>query len=88
MEEIKVLRQYVEGEMNVTEYTSDGKTISHIVKEAIPTPVPEGESNISSLPETIEEKVEKANQQSLASLDITLGIYEEILALKEELYKT
>lgn len=32
---ISILRQYIEGDMNVIEYTKDGVTVSHVVKTPV-----------------------------------------------------
>jgi hypothetical protein len=32
---IQILRQYIEGDMNVIEYTKDGVTVSHTIKTPI-----------------------------------------------------
>lgn len=34
---LSILKQYTDGEYQVTEYTEDGKTVSHIVKTPIHT---------------------------------------------------
>lgn len=32
---LTILRQYIEGDMNVIEYTKDGVTVSHVVKTPV-----------------------------------------------------
>ena len=36
---LQILNQYIEDNMQVTEYTKDGTTISHVEKIAIPTEI-------------------------------------------------
>ena len=38
-----VLKQYLDDDMQVTEYTKDGETVSHVVKVPIKSEIPDGE---------------------------------------------
>lgn len=61
---INILSQYIENEMNVTEYTKDGKTVSHIVKTPIQQ---ETEGDVLELPKNpliqLQEKVVEQDQE-------------------------
>lgn len=40
---IEILRQYIEDNMQITEYTKDGQSVSHVVKVPIHEEIPAGE---------------------------------------------
>lgn len=41
---LDILRKFIEGDFQVTEYTRDGKTVSHTVKVPVQSEIPEGET--------------------------------------------
>jgi hypothetical protein len=52
---IEILRQYIDGDYQVTEYTKDGQTVSHVVKIPLQTEVPAGEQ--IPVPPTFEQRL-------------------------------
>lgn len=62
---ISILRTYTEGDMQITEYTKDGKTVSHVVKTLIPKEEPK------ELP-TIEEQILAEVMYQTALLEISM----------------
>jgi hypothetical protein len=77
---LKVLRQFTEGDKQITEYTRDGVTVSHTEE----TPVSSTESPTETPPqETLEQKVDRIEVQrqedTLMQLDVLATIYEELL---------
>lgn len=76
---IQILKQYIEGDNQVTEYTRDGETVSHTVKQPVVT-----EPQEPVVPqETLEQKVDRIEIQrqddTLMQLDVLATIYEELL---------
>lgn len=78
---LKILREYVEGDEQVTEYTRDGVTVSHTVRMPVQEDKPEPEPQEPI--ETIEEKVARLEQQvmndNLIVMETLASIYEEII---------
>jgi hypothetical protein len=83
---LQIKRQYIDGDMQVTEYTKDGQTVSHIVKVPVQQDVPPIEPISVSPQETLEEKIARLEQQiqenTLIQFDVLATIYEELLKLK------
>lgn len=52
---IEILRQYIDGDYQVTEYTKDGQTVSHVVKVPIQAEIPAGEQ--IPVPPTFEQRI-------------------------------
>lgn len=66
---MEILKQYIYDAYQVTEYTKDGETVSHVVK----TPIPQEIEPIEPVP-TIEEQILFETQYQTAVLEIlTLG---------------
>lgn len=64
---MKVLRRYKEGNYQVTEYTKDGETVSHVVKTLISR-----ESEATESQPTIRELILVENQYQTALLEIQM----------------
>ena len=83
---IKVLRQYIENDTQVTEYSVDGKNVSHRVEVPVQSEAPT-EVNLPIYPqETTEQKIERLEQQvqqdNLILFDVLATIYDEVQSLK------
>lgn len=66
---LEVLNRYIEDNMEVVEYTKDGKTISHTVKTPIPTEIETIEQP------TMEEQILfETKYQTLLLETMTLGV--------------
>lgn len=63
---MEILNQYEEGSIQTTEYTKDGVNVSHVVKVPI-------QSQLTSDPPTIEERILTENQYQTALLEMTTG---------------
>ena len=79
---IQVLREYIEGDMQITEYTRDGVTVSHTVRTPVQTEQPEPQEPQTPV-ETMEEKISHLEQQvmndNLIVMETLASIYEEII---------
>lgn len=73
-----ILREYMDGEFKVTEFTQDGKTVSSraSVLANLPTPEP---------PKTLEERVAQLQQDNVILMDALATAFEEILMLREDI---
>ena len=73
---IKILNKYEEDGYLVSEFTRDGETISHVIRECLEVapaePQPTLEEKIARMEQQIEE-------QSLVQLEVLATIYEELL---------
>ena len=82
---LQVLREYTKDGFKITEYTTDGKTASHVVTSIIS----EGEIiQVESLEEKIgrlEQQLAEQKEQNLNLLDVNLSLYEELLSIKSSL---
>lgn len=76
---LKILKEYVENNTRVVEYTKDGETISHIVKTPIQVELPENNSQV-----TLEEQIAELKEDNLILMDALATVFEEVLSLKEE----
>ena len=78
---IQVLREYVEGDMQVTEYTRDGVSVSHTVR--IPVHIEQPQLEPQPPVETMEQKIARLEQQvqsdNLIVMETLASIYEEII---------
>lgn len=78
---LKILRQYSDGDEQVTEYTRDGSAVSHTVRTPIQTEQPEPESQKPV--ETMEEKVARlesiVQEHNLIQMEVLATIFEEIV---------
>lgn len=75
---VNVLRTFIEGDQKVTEYTKDGVTVSHTVRE------PNRDEPTTQPPvETMEEKVARLEQllleQNLVQMEVLATIFEELV---------
>ena len=52
---LNVLKDYIDGDMQVTEYTRDGLTVSHIVKTPVQSDIPEQKPEV--IETTLEDKI-------------------------------
>lgn len=62
---ITILRQYIEDNMQITEYTKDGQTVSHVVKVPVQAEIPPGEQ--IPVPPTFEQRI-KAIEDTILNL--------------------
>lgn len=62
---LEVLKRYVEGDYNVTEYSKDGKNVSHTIR----TPIPPN-STEDKFVSTIEEQILAETQYQTALLEM------------------
>lgn len=78
---LNILREYIDGDMQFTEYTRDGVTVSHTVRTPVQTEQPEPEPQEPV--ETMEQKIARLEQlvqeQNLTQMEVLATIYEEIL---------
>jgi hypothetical protein len=86
---LSILREYIEDNYRVIEYTKDGQTVSHVVKTPVQTEIPLEETLPVPPQETLEEKIARLEQQiqndTLVQFDVLATIYEELLTLKSQL---
>lgn len=78
---LEVLRDYIEGDKQVTEYTRDGKTVSHRVEVPVMSEIPEDE--VIPVQPTFNQRIEKLQEENL-KLSLALAeMYEELTKLKD-----
>jgi hypothetical protein len=65
---LEILRQYIDGDYQVTEYTKNGQTISHVVKVPVQTEVLAGEQ--IPVPPTFEQRIKALEDTILTMLQI------------------
>ncbi|BDG48761.1 hypothetical protein [Parageobacillus sp. KH3-4] len=65
---ITILRQYIEGDMQVTEYTQDGQSVSHVVKVPVHAEIPAGEQ--IPVPPTFEQRLSAVEDAITALLGL------------------
>ena len=84
---MNVLRKYIEGDEQVTEYTRDGVTVSHTVRTPIQTEQPQPEPQPPV--ETMEQKIARLEQQvqsdNLILMDALAMTYEQIMMMRSEM---
>lgn len=76
---MRILREYEEEGLAVTEYTKDGISVSHTVRQAITTelePIPEPQPTIEEKLARMERQLE---DQSIVQLEVLASIYEELI---------
>lgn len=77
---LEVLREYVENDMQITEYTRDGETVSHRVEVPVQSEIPENE--VIPVQPTFSQRIEKLQEENL-QLSLALAeMFEELQALK------
>ncbi|MDQ0175222.1 hypothetical protein [Bacillus chungangensis] len=78
---LEVLREYVENDKQVTEYTRDGETISHRVEVPVMSEIPEDE--VIPVQPTFNQRIEKLQEENL-QLSLALAeMFEELTKLKD-----
>lgn len=84
---VRKLRDFIDGDEQVTEYTRDGVTVSHTVRTPVQTEQPEPEPQEPV--ETIEEKVARLEQQvmndNLILMDALAMTYEQVMMMRSEM---
>lgn len=84
---VRKLRDFIDGDEKVTEYTRDGVTVSHTVRTAVQTEQPEQEPQEPV--ETMEEKIARLEQQvmsdNLILMDALAMTYEEVMLMRAEM---
>jgi hypothetical protein len=65
---ITILREYIDGNEQVTEYTKDGQTVSHIVRVPAQSETQPGES--LPIPPTFEQRLQALETAMLANLGL------------------
>ncbi len=72
---LEILKQYIEGDMQITEYTRDGINISHRIEQPVHVEVPQGEvlPNPPSIDQRLKETEEKQALMQSALDDLLLG---------------
>lgn len=56
---MRVMKQYEDGEMSVTEYTKDGESVSHVIKKTVPS------TQTKTVPSTQEQTLFETQYQTL-----------------------
>ena len=59
---IEVLREYIEGDIQFTEYTRDGKAVSHRVEVPVMSEIPEDE--VIPVQPTFNQRIEKLQEEN------------------------
>lgn len=65
---VSILREYTDGNFQVTEYTKDGQTVSHVVKVPIDSDTQPGET--IPVPPTFEQRLAALEEAFLANLGL------------------
>lgn len=65
---IDILKQYIEDNYQVTEYTKDGQTVSHVVKVPVQSETPPGET--LPVPPTFEQRLKALEEAT----NVLLGL--------------
>jgi hypothetical protein len=73
---LKIVNQYIEGEMIVTEYTADGVNVSHVVKTPIQQ---ETEGEIIELPSNPLLQLQQENAELKERIEIMQQALDELL---------
>lgn len=73
---VDILRTFIEGDQKVTEYTRDGVTVSHTVREP-------NRTELTQTVETTDQKIARLEkqlaEQNLMQMEVLATIYEQIL---------
>ncbi|OLN21840.1 hypothetical protein BTO30_12525 [Domibacillus antri] len=63
-----ILKEYIEGDFQVTEYTRDGQSVSHTVKVPVQVQIPAGET--IPVPPTFEQRLASTEEAITALLGL------------------
>lgn len=80
---VRVLRSYVNGDFQVTEYTRDGETVSHVLTVPVQSETPRGE--VLPVPPTFEQRFEA---MQVENLELKLALAEMAEKSAEERLET
>lgn len=78
---IQFLREYIEGDKQVTEYTKDGETVSHVVEVSIQSEILPGET--LPVPPTFEQRINELQTKNV-ELESALVEMSTYVAMQEQ----